>query len=219
MALIKCPECGKEVSNMAAACPNCGYGIREHFEQQQRVLAAIEHQRVSEIKKQEAATKAIQEREKRIEETKLPEKPKKGRIIFNSIMCGIMALIGWFGVFTGLGVIWLIIAILFTVLTVSAPKFYKEEVGRYEYATKNPNEYKRSVVEEDEKRTAEAKEQARKRLEALDAKAKAAPRCPKCGSTYISTVNRGYSIVWGFIGSGNAMNVCQKCGHKWKPRG
>lgn len=219
MALIKCPECGKEVSNMAAACPNCGYGIREHFEQQQRVLAAIEHQRVSEIKKQEAATKAIQEREKRIEETKLPEKPKKGRIIFNSIMCGIMALIGWFGVLTGLGVIWLIIAILFTVLTVSAPKFYKEEVGRYEYATKNPNEYKRSVVEEDEKRTAEAKEQARKRLEALDAKAKAAPRCPKCGSTYISTVNRGYSIVWGFIGSGNAMNVCQKCGHKWKPRG
>lgn len=24
MALIKCPECGKEYSNLAAACPNCG---------------------------------------------------------------------------------------------------------------------------------------------------------------------------------------------------
>ncbi len=24
MALIKCPECGKEVSNNAAACPHCG---------------------------------------------------------------------------------------------------------------------------------------------------------------------------------------------------
>lgn len=219
MALIKCPECGKEVSNMAAACPNCGYGIREHFEEQQRVLSAIERQRVSEIRKQEAATKANQERERKIEETKLPEKPKKGRIIFNTIMWGIMALIGWFGVFTGLGIIWLVIAILSTIVVISAPQFYKEEVRKYEYATENPNEYKRSVVEEEERRTAEAKEQARKRLDALNAKANTAPRCPKCGSTYISTVNRGYSVVWGFIGSGKAMNVCQKCGHKWKPNG
>ncbi len=27
MALIKCPECGKEVSSMATNCPNCGYAI------------------------------------------------------------------------------------------------------------------------------------------------------------------------------------------------
>lgn len=43
------------------------------------------------------------------------------------------------------------------------------------------------------------------------------PRCPKCGSTAISTVNRGFSIVTGFIGSGSPRNVCQKCGYKWKP--
>ena len=24
MALIKCPECGKEISDKASACPNCG---------------------------------------------------------------------------------------------------------------------------------------------------------------------------------------------------
>lgn len=29
MALIVCPECGKEFSNLAAACPNCGYPIDE----------------------------------------------------------------------------------------------------------------------------------------------------------------------------------------------
>lgn len=44
------------------------------------------------------------------------------------------------------------------------------------------------------------------------------PRCPKCGSTAISTVNRGFSIVTGFIGSGSPRNVCQKCGYKWKPK-
>lgn len=25
MALVKCPECGKEISNIAKVCPNCGY--------------------------------------------------------------------------------------------------------------------------------------------------------------------------------------------------
>lgn len=43
------------------------------------------------------------------------------------------------------------------------------------------------------------------------------PHCPKCGSSAITTVNRGFSIVAGFIGSGSPRNVCQKCGHKWKP--
>lgn len=27
MALIKCPECGKEISSLAVACPNCGIPI------------------------------------------------------------------------------------------------------------------------------------------------------------------------------------------------
>ncbi len=27
MALIKCPECGREVSNVATACPTCGFPI------------------------------------------------------------------------------------------------------------------------------------------------------------------------------------------------
>ena len=32
MALIKCPECGREkVSDTADACPGCGYGIKEHL--------------------------------------------------------------------------------------------------------------------------------------------------------------------------------------------
>jgi len=30
MALIACPECGKQVSTTAKACPNCGYPVAEH---------------------------------------------------------------------------------------------------------------------------------------------------------------------------------------------
>ena len=29
MPLIKCPDCGKEVSSYAKVCPNCGYPIAE----------------------------------------------------------------------------------------------------------------------------------------------------------------------------------------------
>lgn len=42
-------------------------------------------------------------------------------------------------------------------------------------------------------------------------------KCPKCGSTNISTGARGYSIVTGFWGSGQTVNRCANCGHKWKP--
>lgn len=44
-------------------------------------------------------------------------------------------------------------------------------------------------------------------------------RCPKCSSTQITTGARGYSMVWGFIGSGKTVNRCARCGHKWEPRG
>lgn len=33
MALVKCPECGKEkVSSTATACPECGYNVKEYYE-------------------------------------------------------------------------------------------------------------------------------------------------------------------------------------------
>ena len=33
MALVKCPECGKEnVSDSAEACPECGFGIKAYYE-------------------------------------------------------------------------------------------------------------------------------------------------------------------------------------------
>lgn len=28
MALIKCPECGREISTLAETCPHCGYPIK-----------------------------------------------------------------------------------------------------------------------------------------------------------------------------------------------
>lgn len=35
MALINCPECKKEISDIADKCPNCGYPVRNHTAQQE----------------------------------------------------------------------------------------------------------------------------------------------------------------------------------------
>lgn len=42
-------------------------------------------------------------------------------------------------------------------------------------------------------------------------------QCPKCGSTSVTTGQRGFSIVTGFIGSGKTVNRCANCGYKWQP--
>lgn len=60
-----------------------------------------------------------------------------------------------------------------------------------------------------EQAAADEKEKRRRAREPL--------RCPKCGATSIATLNRGYSWFWGFIGSGSPMNICQKCGYRFKP--
>ena len=50
MALIKCPECGKEISDKSSACIHCGYPINEILEKQNAV-SSINTQKQSEIEK------------------------------------------------------------------------------------------------------------------------------------------------------------------------
>lgn len=57
MALIKCPECGKEISDKAASCPNCGCPVenntyKNHFESEKeekdytKIAAQVEKEEV-----------------------------------------------------------------------------------------------------------------------------------------------------------------------------
>lgn len=95
MALVKCPECGREkVSDTAVACPDCGYAIKEYYdklkyEEEQKLLqeklareeeerkkqALIEAKRREEkekIEREEAEKKRIQlEKERKIRNKKI----------------------------------------------------------------------------------------------------------------------------------------------------
>ncbi len=43
-------------------------------------------------------------------------------------------------------------------------------------------------------------------------------KCPKCGSTNITTDLQGWNIKTGMLGSGQTVNRCGDCGYKWKPK-
>lgn len=87
MALINCPECGKEnVSDSAIACPNCGYNIKAHTD---RVKAEIAIQR-----KNEAKRKA--ELERKIKKQSFSNKLKsiKRWKIIVAFLCVVLVIVG-----------------------------------------------------------------------------------------------------------------------------
>lgn len=43
MSLVKCPECGKEISDQAHFCPDCGYPLRDHVAQKKYSENRVEH--------------------------------------------------------------------------------------------------------------------------------------------------------------------------------
>ena len=57
-----------------------------------------------------------------------------------------------------------------------------------------------------------AKQELRKYVPDAFAEPKVQPiRCPRCGSTEYTLMNRGYSIFTGFLWSGKVKRVCNKC--------
>ena len=41
MALIICPECGREISDQATACPHCGFPVQSHIQTQTETYSIL----------------------------------------------------------------------------------------------------------------------------------------------------------------------------------
>ncbi len=77
MAMVKCPECGRDISSKADKCLNCGYSVMEHFE------------------KLENEQKEREEYNRRIERVKLPPKHRAVWYIYCESMGFIVLLAIW----------------------------------------------------------------------------------------------------------------------------
>ena len=98
MALINCPECGREnVSDTAESCPICGYGINAHFERIRKQQIAQEQQKRNiEIREREKRLRQAEEEQKyqeyeyeiraeqeKIDTTSKPKKPNYFASLFS----------------------------------------------------------------------------------------------------------------------------------------
>lgn len=160
MALIKCPECGREISNKSKQCIHCGYPLEEDSCKKQ-----VDDKSYIYI----INGKKFQIDEGFANDIKMFVK-NKDAVNLHKVSCNIA----------------------------NMTKMTNEEASDFltDFIKNNfvaPEKYKNYNT------------------------TKYIPCCPKCGSTSISTINKGYSILTGFLGSGKPMNVCQNCGHKWKP--
>ena len=119
MGLIKCLECGKDISDQAETCPNCGYPL------QKKLKEKVEDSIVEEIKdtNEESDTEASDVIQNINEEKKENKTVKEGKHIFGWIISIFTFLFAWL-IYNGINSLGSVIAMLFAGIFV-CPKFIK----------------------------------------------------------------------------------------------
>lgn len=201
MALIKCPECGREkVSDSAVSCPDCGYGIKEHFLEIEREQQKLDREKQSEIlegiriKKEQAELNTI----------KMPSKPNFGQnlLIFGVVFLPFMLL----GLFLPYGFGFWFFAVFWLGVSIST---YNDNKKDYERAQQNFNKFQQEEL---------SKKKMQKALE--EYRLRNAPKCPMCGSINIkkiSTYSRVVSVdIYGLASDKiGKQYMCENCEHMW----
>lgn len=202
MALVKCPECGKEVSDTANACPNCGYGVKAHFDKMKQD---------NYIKKNQS-----------IYYNTVPQKPQKekldsGQWLYLLVAEGFGFLCIMFGVYSGVIIIILFslmfcigfpVALYYLVVMVN----YNQKIKKYNCMLEDFNRYKKGEIGVEniryfnEFRNQEIRHNYAKHNNIL--------RCPKCGSTNIQMVPRKWSPLTGFM-TNKVDRVCVNCKNRF----
>lgn len=223
MALINCPECGKEISDTSEFCAQCGFDLLYHTES-----LRLDREIEAELIRYESTI----------------EKPQQ---IFSLSDLGeyrnarpalIICLIAAIGFLISCPVFFLMYeingAIIALLCGIAFLYYYLKQTGKYKTLLHEKQEriqrqidgfeyFKQERIESYKSTLVSRKQKTldnlRSRNTVDNEKTSNSVYCPKCKSTQISTGSRGYSMVTGFIGSGKTVNRCARCGHKWTPRG
>lgn len=225
MALIQCPECGrKNVSDSAEMCPDCGYGIKAHFEKIRQEEERKEQARKAEEAKRKAEIEIKEREEERIKSVPKPSKPKISflGLLIGGLVCwlggcqintdewerersmlnneGDPVFYGWLFLIIGIGIICFIIYI------------FVKQIERYNLAQTDFEEYQRQIIKEENAALASAQlaEAARAREEAMKLE------CPYCHSHNTSkitaTAKAVNTAIFGVLGEKRYYQWhCNKC--------
>ena len=172
MSLIKCPECGKEISDKSVQCIHCGYPLNNKTDISQDVIYAGYESNTVKYKNQTKLIGCIRPL------LKLDLTSSK-RIIDNPP---------------------------YTLFRSDS-----KEQADWIFNTLNPFQCK-IILQETYNAVIPNAE-----LDSYIMNGGSTIICPNCGSNQITTGQRGFSFLTGFIGSGKTINRCGKCGWKWEP--
>lgn len=168
MALIKCPECGAQVSDKASCCIHCGYPLQD-------VDKTPDLYYVKRIDDKWVLGKA----RTLLSQAYIKNKNASGNSDYSIIALGIT----------------------------------KDRAEMLlEFITKNRGE---AEILPDNK--SQSINQSMMDFIDINFNKNAPVMCPRCKSTQITTGQKGFSLLTGFIGSNKTINRCAKCGYTWQP--
>lgn len=176
MSMVKCPECGKDVSDKAEKCLNCGFGVAEYF-------SRIEKENQERVEQEESEHRRLEEIERRMESIKVPKKNKGAWMfavclyIFLGVLIFSVALISQPNAKPAEVIqVFLMCIAAFVVFPVF---LYKRESKKHEKIQADVEKYKREQAEKQIKL-----EEIRKRNQEISQSRKL--KCVACGSENIS---------------------------------
>lgn len=171
MALIQCPECGKQISDKASACIHCGYPLdnKEEPKLYSMVFKGFDKNA------NRFLTKSILEQVFNIPKNTVSKLlQEEGSVLIDGVEAE----------------------------NIDYLKNSFLQYGCFVDFILSPNDY----VNPQNQMWKKNKERHNKPV-----------TCPHCGSNQITTGQRGFSMITGFIGSNKTVNRCAKCGYSWKP--
>lgn len=154
MALIKCPECKKEISNKSKVCIHCGYPL----ENEHRIIC-----RISGIP---------------VDFTQIQNILDNGKYNHDSIYIAVNKILNE----------------SFPTLTKTTCRLITNEIVAMKSIPGTWNAEFDFMLD------------------------RSTLKCPRCGSTSITTGARGVNWKLGLIGASKTVNRCANCGHMWEPR-
>lgn len=177
--LIKCPECGKDVSDKAPACIHCGFPLNDIHKENTCLVDGAEYD-MTELKNYYAKLTGYEKgefyrRNKSMYEGNLETFPSEA----TKVLRNINEHFNWWNDSHNHGKGYLADKFVLTCID--------HNFQYFEFNTADIPDPSKTV------------------------------HCPKCGSTSVTTQERGYSIMWGVLGSTKKKNLCQKCGYTWWP--
>lgn len=219
MALIECPECGREnVSDSAEACPDCGYGIKAHFDKikQEEELRKLEEKRRKE--REELEEERAKEEQAMLDSMPAPQKP----FPWHPLLGVFFAAGAIFMFYIGSILLGLFEGFIAFVLIIGGYSNYQDKKRIYETSLQNMERAKREALALERINQALAAEQNAKIMNAVTPfkEVKNGVRCPMCGKNAgkkISTTNRAVSVAAVGLASGKIgkQYKCSSCGHMW----